>query len=99
MDNLVPGIPEDYFTIPKEMPKDLSIDVLSMLLSRARSVLLLLEIDGQDLKEGFTLNHASVMEVLSCVLGHVIQAEQMIGYAISTDKEGRRSNETTDTML
>ncbi len=72
------GTPEELFQINPKYQPGLNIDALLMSLTRARSVLLLLEGSGHDLNEGFDLNHSSVMEALSCVEGLVSQALMII---------------------
>ena len=71
-----PDTPESYFTIPPQAPKELNIDALLATLARARSVVLLLEGDGED-GDSFQSNHETIMNSLWCVRGLLEQAQQM----------------------
>ncbi len=70
--------PEEYFRIPDEAPREVNTSVLNALLVRARSVVLLLEGDGADLKMGFSIRHEDVMNALWCVDGLIEQAEAVL---------------------
>ena len=69
---------DTQFRVPLAESGKLSIDALSATLARARSVLLLLQCNGEDVKAGFELNHTYVMDALWCVDGLITQAQALV---------------------
>ena len=90
-------MPEDYFLIPEQATKEINSDVLSVLLQRGRSVLLLIESDGEEVNKGFRWNHKVIMDGLSTVSGLIEQSIQVVdhsggsGYKVIDSKKEDKS--------
>jgi hypothetical protein len=72
-----PGTPEDLFVLPPGKLPEFPVDALNCTLSRASSVLLLLSADGGSIKDGFSLHHVDVMNVIWCIEGLLEQAKML----------------------
>ncbi len=79
----LPTTPEDFFRHPApDMPRDLPVDAILRALDRANAMLYLLQGDGADINEGFTLDHRIVMDAVDAVQGLIISALRMVEYHI-----------------
>lgn len=79
--------PEEYFEIPKHAPRSINVDALNAALSRALSVIHLLEGDGSNKNEGFTFNHETIVDALWCIEGLIIQAQKIAEHAGGANHE------------
>ena len=76
------AVPEEYFRIPPEAPREMNVDALLVALTRAHAVVALLEGDGADLKEGFNLNHALIIEAIGCIGGLIAQSIKIAEFPV-----------------
>ena len=74
-------MPEDCFTFDKNVDKSKLYDPTYLLLSRALSSLSLLQDNGQDVNEGFTVSHGTVVESLAGIRANLNQAINLLELA------------------
>jgi len=74
--------PEEYFTPRPNPEEEIPVDAVLCALSRAQAVLLFIQTNGENIKQGFTINHSSVMDSLNCVDGLLTQVITMIDHSI-----------------
>lgn len=88
MSSMIPacqaGTPEDFFIPNPDFKKGLPFDAVQCSISRARAVLDLIMDNGHDIKTGFMVSHATLIDALWCLSGILEQAETMMDYAIGT---------------
>ena len=74
-------LPEECFTFNQNVDKSKLYDPTYLLLNRALSSLALLQDNGQDVNEGFTVSHGTVVESLAGIQANLNQAIDLLELA------------------
>ena len=80
-DKITAYMPEECFTFNQNVDKSKLYDPTYLLLNRALSSLALLQDNGQDVNEGFTVSHGTVVESLAGIQANLNQAIDLLELA------------------
>lgn len=86
----MPDTPEAGFVPdPRLYGEELSVDAVLCACSRMQAVLLLLQVNGQDMKQGFTVSHEILIDALWLLEGQVEQLRMLAAAAAGIRRKER----------
>lgn len=86
-------MPEDCFAFNPNVDTSKLYDPIYIALNRAQALLSLIQRDGEDMAEGFTLPHSALMYALDGVDADIKQAQQLIDLWLSAPADGTEAGE------
>ena len=78
--------PEDFLQRPPADP-ELYVDAIDVALNRALAILELVQCDGEDLSEGFAMNHETILTAIWAAEGMVREAKTILSYATAKEMQ------------